>query len=251
MKRYFSLILCFVLLIPCLVVPASATTQGVIDAIDDLAAGLGTSQSDIVDWLAEIFDQIDITTQNVVDAVLDSRDLIEVYLKEMTDTLLVNISSYLKSIKDYFYVNMGQTQVNTLFIGSSGPTMGTKLVSSTSAFTQDLIYVYNQFVQVFYVGFKSVYDALIVDSTLSDAVEEQVNQDATEASEYLDIMDDVTKPDVGELEDLSDISGYVNAGDVSVLAACLSPFFQSVIFLPCIMLSLIFMLVAYVLYGKR
>lgn len=62
MKRFFPLLL-VLLLLPCLIVPASASTQGVIDAIwdthDELGEWLGVSLGDIIDRLWDIIDRLD------------------------------------------------------------------------------------------------------------------------------------------------------------------------------------------------
>lgn len=89
------------------------------------------------------------------------------------------------------------------------------------------------------------------DYSQNSDIDDEVIADQTEASEILDILDDVTKPDQGELEDLADISGYVDSSDVSALSDVFKPLFESAVFLPCIMLNLTFMLVGYVLFGKR
>lgn len=245
MRRYFALILLLTLLLPCLVVPASATTQGVIDAIEDLQAGLGESQRDIVDLLTSIDDWI-------YQCLVELQDISTTLYTSIYENYCVPMLSRLKVVTDFFGIKSYTipyykiVSVSTggfrtqLYYSGSGTLLEYFFAEQTNSLLEGLATVMNV-----------VYDFLIGDTTVSDSIQDEVDADSTEASEMLDVMDDVTKPDIGELEDLSDISDYVNAGDVSVLAACLSPFFQSAIFLPCIMLSLIFMLVAYVLYGKR
>ena len=99
-------------------------------------------------------------------------------------------------------------------------------------------------------------DTLFQSLVKGDKVDENLmNQDIEdaqqEATEQLDIIDSVTKPAPEELDDIADISDYVDSGGVGILSATLSPLFESDVFKPIIMLSLTFMLISYVLFGKR
>lgn len=233
MRRYFILLLLLSLLVPCLVVPASATTQGVINAIEDLTEGLGTSQGDIRDLLEDI-----------------DLWIYECYsmLAEISTTLYDSIwEGYCLPVYDYFFTPNQEVSMQIIVSTPSGY----KLLTSTAidtGFKCDIIHtITNSLTTIeFYIR-----QFLTGDTTVSEPVQDQVNQDSTEASEYLDIMGDVTKPDEGELEDISDISDYVDTGDVGVLADAYAPIFQNATFLAMTMLSLTFALIAFTLYGKR
>lgn len=232
MRRYLSLILVLSLLLPCLVVPASATTAGVIDAIEDLAEGLGTSQGDIVELLTSIDEWI-----------------YECYssLTEISNSVWLILEEYCTPMYDYFFTP-NQTATQYMIVKAAS---GYALISATvttTGFQCDLVYsVTNGLTKIEYY----IRQFFTGDTTVSDEVEDQVNQDSTEASEYLDIMDDVTKPDEGELDDISDVSDYIDSGDVGVLADAYAPIFQNATFLAMTMLSLTFALIAFTLYGKR
>lgn len=244
MKRYLSFCLLLILLIPILTVPASASSQGVIDAIEEQSG-----------FLAEWFGQLDETIVGFSEIVTELIHWSTYYYEEAIESIKSGIAAMktnLSNIYSYFFVPNQKTLYykialtnGQLVIQQDGPQQ------SVTGMQRDLSTIATDIMYGFVTSLNSFYRLLLGDPTVSDPIEDEVDQDATEASEYLDIMDDVTQPEISELEDLSDISGYVNPGDVSTLAACLAPFFQSVVFLPCLMLSLIFMLVSYVLYGKR
>lgn len=236
MRRYLILILLVALLVPCLAVPASASSQGVIDAIDDLAAGLGTSQGDIVDLLTSIDEWI---YEGVVQ------------LQDISSTLFYNIwEGYCIPMYDYFFTANVTMKKSVLSI-TDGVAKVVSMNVTVTGFRAVLLELENNWLSRTTMFYNQIQALLKGDTTASDVVQDQVNQDSTEASDYLDIMDDVTKPDESELEDISDISDYVDTGDVGVLADAYAPIFQNATFLAMTMLSLTFALIAFTLYGKR
>ena len=258
MKRYFILCLLLALLLPCMVVPASATTQGVIDAIEDLQAGLGTSQRDIVDlltsideWIYECYTQLADIASTVYGSIYENYCVPLLELMSPLSDSVTNIKNTLGNIYKYFFTK--NTSVKYYYIGVSGGKLNLLYngPATVTGFQADLVGLENGLYSGFYRALDAIYQLLLGDTSISDAVQDEVNQDSTEASEYLDIIDDVTKPDEGELENLADISGYVDSSDVTALADVFKPLFESAVFLPCIMLNLTFMLVGYVLFGKR
>lgn len=93
--------------------------------------------------------------------------------------------------------------------------------------------------------------SLTGDGSVGSDIQDDQDEARQEATEQLEIIDSVTKPPPEELDELADISGYVDPSGVGVLATTLSPLFESNVFKPIIMLSLTFMLISYVLFGKR
>ena len=318
MRRYLALILALIFLLPCLIVPASATMlTGDYDALissnvyniysrlqqfetnfssfwaqwsaffidgqwltdlSGLLAGFGEAFiTPVSDWLAEIDAYFLEDTELFVYWDRDGDGEAEIdYVTGFEDDL-IGLFVYCRDVLfgegwefyDYFFVEDDTAIRYSYYTTNSGMGMRPETITGLTGFQADLttlggdvIYgVYNGFYRI--VGILStelsylntiksnVSSILSGDSETSSAVQDEVSQDVTEASEYLDIMDDVTKPDESELEDLSDISGYVDAGDVSTFSAVFAPLFQSAVFLPVIMLNLTFMLIAYVLFGKR
>lgn len=80
---------------------------------------------------------------------------------------------------------------------------------------------------------------------------DDLNDAQSEATEQMEIIDSVTKPPAADLDQIGDISDLVDSSGVGVLSTTLSPLFESNVFKPIIMLSLTFMLISYVLFGKR
>ena len=84
----------------------------------------------------------------------------------------------------------------------------------------------------------------------SGSFENDISDDVTEATEILDIMEDVTKPKEEDLEDLGDISDLVNDSDIDGFADVFAPFMESPTLSTVLTLSFTFAIIAYVLYGK-
>lgn len=103
-KRLIPLLL-LLLLLPCLIVPASATTQDVVDTLDEnhseLGEWLGTMGADIVDRL----DWLDDTVRDVETAILngfaDTTGKLTAILEEIYTNGALTIGEYVKGIRSY------------------------------------------------------------------------------------------------------------------------------------------------------
>ena len=316
MKRYF-LCLLLALLLPCMVVPASAT-GAYDDEINDNVSIMSGDLNDLLSFFKYVGDDSPYVLWDANgDGVLEEWPITEfqdqlIFVYEYCNLWLSDI---LYSFYDYFFTtNQTYSCYRIVYSSTSGLGLNTLTVRGTG-FQRDLDNVWSMVVYGLYSGFKYIHSAIVsVGDTLTNLanyfsvadetiwkydysytsdgfyvefnevpvtsfvadlkdlidpiesllyeflrgdfshnsdIRDEVSTDQTEASEILDVLDDVTKPDEGELEDLADISGYVDSSDVTALADVFKPLFESAVFLPCIMLNLTFMLVGYVLFGKR
>lgn len=287
MKRYLILCLLLSLLIPCMVIPASASSWSNSD-IEDIIGSVQTIEADLYDWFEQWYAYFFEATEKVNDvsgaeALVTpfKYDLIQVqmyvwsWISDVFDSINSKVSSIYSILNSNFpdlmaYMDSFKTRLtNIAYFVEYYP----KQIAHYFTYEEVRIYRYSykftadglevSFDPVNVTGFiadldelfepiRSFFVALLQgDYIYNSEINEEVNADQTEASEILDILDDVTKPDEGELEDIADISGYVDSGDVTALAEVFKPLFESAVFLPCIMLNLTFMLVGYVLFGKR
>lgn len=318
MRRYLALILALIFLLPCLIVPASATMlTGDYDAlissnVYNIYSRLQQFETNFSSfwaqwsafftdgqWLTDLSGLLAGFGEAFISPVSDLLGEIDAYFLEDTELFvywdrdgdgeaeidyvtgfeddLIALFVYCRDVLfgegwefyDYFFVEDDTAIRYSYYNTNSGIGMRPETITGLTGFQADLTTLGGDVIYGVYNGFyrivailstassylktisSNVSSILSGDSETSSAVQDEVSQDVTEASEYLDIMDDVTKPDESELEDLSDISGYVDAGDVSTFSAVFAPLFQSAVFLPVIMLNLTFMLIAYVLFGKR
>lgn len=98
-------------------------------------------------------------------------------------------------------------------------------------------------------GFASIVNVLNVGGNSGSDFNDSVSTQATEMDNLNDQLQEVTKPPLEDIE--SSVSDYVSESDINSSTAPLLEIFNSNIFLPVIMMSLILALGAYVLYGKR
>lgn len=253
MRRYLVLILVLSLLLPCLVVPAAATTQeqATLDAIEGEVEIIRTLYYNMYNWFRTVQDgytdtQFFLTIKRAVKEGIDSLfGYFTVYdnLRYDADGGEVYISDFqndLWGVKNLFWSWIGDIfdTINTNIAG-----IRSTLVQWQRDWNSNSSLIYNMLKEI-----------IMSDSdgqSSADKVQDDMAADSTEASEYLDIMDDVTKPDESELDNISDVSDYVDSGDVGVLADAYAPIFENATFLAMVMLSMTFALVAFTLYGKR
>lgn len=224
MKRYIALLLLIVLLLPCMAVPASATTQGVIDAIDDLASGLGTSQRDILD-------AIEAECQNVVTAVLNTRDVIEAVIHDVFDDVLSTISS------------------RVLYIANNLSSMKTTL----ETFYNTWYTIQQKYIMVMSRNIEKIRDNIATllagDSTKSDAFDEDLATRETEFDEMLDVMETSPTINIDDIDtEVDKVTSFeTEANYISVLSSIFLNDAFLLMFTWCIILAML----GFILYGKR
>ena len=267
MKRYLILCLLLALLIPILVMPAAASEyQALTDILStvsnwwytwsDYFIVEGTFWRELGRVLTNTFTTVDYCLERLDGYFLDEDPScgagldydndgeIDFYYTVFMQDLLVVLDVALGPWYDHWTQFIAGVSSYMSTVSSRLSTIVNTYLSPIKTYTSDI----KMYVESIYEEFMGFLEG---GTSVSGEVEDQVSTDQTEASEFLDVLDDVTKPDEGELEEIADISGYVDLGDVSALSDVLKPLFESSVFLPCIMLNLTFMLVGYVLFGKR
>lgn len=99
--------------------------------------------------------------------------------------------------------------------------------------------------------FNTIISLLRGDSAGSEEMQEGMDSVASEATESLDILDGIRKPDPDDFGSDLEIGNLVDQQPYMKLAACLSPILNGTVFLPVFLMSLTLCLGAYVLFGKR
>lgn len=243
MKRFLALFLTLLLLVPCLTIPASATTQGVIDAIEDLQAGLGTSQRDILDAIYDMWDGLTTDIWYVIDSIDDNFiDLIDGVLVPIKESF----ESFIKywSSSDYTY-----TRRRFRFANGGYNLMG-EIVTGTR-FQADL---YTHVVSPMQDILDQVYQTLCGDTTKSDQFQEDIAPLETEFDEMGSVMETAPTVSVDELDVwFSEIdSDFQNMflGETSYLGTFFEEIFYGVL-LDVWIYVFILATLGYLLYGKR
>lgn len=246
LKRILALFLTLLLLVPCLTIPASATTQGVIDAIEDLQAGLGTSQRDILDAINDMWDGLATDIWYVIDSIDDNFvDLLDTALPGISNDL-DNIHSKLTSIDTYFFTNSVQTvyfpkKVTNTSGNSHWEYVGQGLY--ITGFERSLMVPVEQLG----VWFCDIANAIIGDTTKSDQFDDDKAPVETQVDEWVEELE--TAPTIS-LEGMDVVLGGELQLDESY-TGFLRAFLDNYIIFISVILSFILACVGYLLYGKR
>lgn len=261
MRRYLVLLLVLILLIPCMAVPASASTYAdVVKELKNLQAGLGDSQRFILDAIERIeealYDLYSLCDTGINSALQWFTDEFAILLGDWfpsVKTNLNNIYNRVNYIYSYFFVSNAKMTEYQLKLQSNGKwtivnVPGIINVSCTGM-QADLSYIHFQIIQGLANILNEFYSLFKGDVTASDDFEEGKEPLETQVDEWLEELE--TAPTISlddieaEFDKVTDFQPDTNY--TAVLASIFLNEAFATMFVWCIILAM----AGFILYGKR
>ena len=255
MKRYLILCLLLALLLPCMIVPASATTQGVIDAIEDqtdtLGEYLGVGFGDLRDLLQSIWDSL-VDTYQLIDGYIGANlDFLASEFATYFGETFPKLSGYIKELRDYFFTRTGKSVMLPKRQLTDGVPVwnGVSQTLYLTGFEYSLFYPVEQLC----MWFCDVVNAIMGDMTASDKFEDEKAPLETQVDEWIEELETAPTLPEAEIGDLlENTATQIEEGNpmyMLFLTNFMSP--DNLIVSMPIMFAMVFALVGYLLYGKR
>ena len=242
MKRKLAFCLLLVLLLPILTLPASASSQGVIDAIEEQSG-----------FLAEWFGQLDETIVGFSEIVTELIHWSTYYYEtsiESIKTGIASIKSSITALTGFFktsnvlvkYYSVDRKADGSFYLKLSGSASVSEFESKLVAFENSLLDSYVAIANGFYSLIKG-------DTTAADEFEDDLAPVETQVDEWLDGME--TAPTIN-IEDIDSEADKITDFETdSNYMAVLSTIFLNDAFLTLFVWCVILAMLGFILYGKR
>lgn len=275
-KRIIALVLVCILAIPIMVVPASATTLEDIYNNQDywfnqLGGWLGTMGSDFNYWFQTIRNEI----VDVYNLMLEQHDSLGEWLGTLGADILDSLSyestqisdlhTALKDWFDYLYITMttqygymidafqyefDQFRIN---LNNHMDYLNNRLNTLFSALHDHITFWFGKLEAWFTNQTSSIVNAidrlLNADSGAADDFQNQTSTDATEFDENMDIIQDVTRPTIEDIE--LDVDKEIPDGEITKVGELLGIFLKNQYIYIVFFVAFTFSLVSYGIFGKR
>ena len=210
------------LVCPALVVPAAAATE------DDIYDQLVSLRQDIQYWCQDIYDNITTNYQKIVAGINTLREFLDVLIKQQLGHKLDNINQNITNNVAPWLVVIGN-KVRDFY-----PNFNTYLIDMRS---------------YLYAIKDTVLSLLQGEEGAADDFNDQVATDATEFEENMEVIQDVTRPTIEDID--LDVDKEIPEGEVVKVGQLLGIFFRNQYIYIVFFIAFTFSLVSYGIFGKR